>query len=151
MNKQWPNDSIPLCFKPKNYKNATNGFRTANHTNDWPRDCLRATPLYCHTHKNKGRGMDMLVSKTLILLCENRLEKGRTKQFCLLLFNALMVEPLEEVREWVSLLFLLGLFCWNYRRRMDSSQENSTLVLQMNCRILVFNPSRKFSFIFGQD
>ena len=44
INKQWPNGFIPLCFKPKNCKDAMNGFRTANHTNDRPGTALELLP-----------------------------------------------------------------------------------------------------------
>ena len=143
MNKQWPNDSIPLCFKPKNYKSATNGFRTSNHTNDRPRDCLRATPLYAHTHTRiRVEGRYASIKRTLILLVKSA-RKRRTK--------TIYVFPLRKLENDFSLLFLLGISAGTTREKRDISQEKFSWLHTMNCRIHLANPSRKFPFILGQD
>ena len=125
MNKQWPNDSVPLCFKPKNCKGAMNEFRIPNHTNDRPRDCLRATPLYAHTHTRiRAEGGYASIKRTLILLVKIRLEREEQKQFRSSLCNALRPNLLRKLENDVSLLFLLGISAGTIEEEWDSSQEN---------------------------
>ena len=126
MNKQWPNDSIPLCFKPKNTRmqRTDSGQPTTPMTDQGTALELLPSTL-THTQEQGLKGGYASIKRTLILLVKIRLEREEQKQVRSSLCNALRPNLLRKLENDVSLLFLLGISAGTIEEKWDSSQENS--------------------------